>query len=130
MNETFAKRGLIAAGAMNVGGVLLFSRGFTNPAIPAADPVVMSNFGLLMIMIWELAYWAATSVIPRIKWIAGVFAIEKLIYGVVWIAWLMQNDLATLYATDRFAGVFFTIYGLNDLGFMVFFGWLFFAKSR
>ena len=50
------KNGFIAAGLMNIGSVLLFSRGFTNSAINTADPVVMSNFGLLMIVVWGLAY--------------------------------------------------------------------------
>ena len=34
---------------MNIGGAILFSKGFTNKAINQADPVVMSNFGLIMI---------------------------------------------------------------------------------
>ena len=52
MNSKLIKNGLIAAAAMNIGGVLIFSRGFSNVAINNADPVVMSNFGLLMIMVW------------------------------------------------------------------------------
>ena len=40
-----------------------------------------------------------------------------------------NNDLIALYAKDLFAGVFFSIYGLNDLVFMLFFAWLFF-KTR
>ena len=42
------KFGFIMAAGMNIGGVLLFSRFFTNPVINELDPVVMSNFGLLM----------------------------------------------------------------------------------
>ncbi len=59
MNKNLTRyipHGFIAAGMMNIGGVLLFSRAFTNQAINQADPVVMSNFGLLMIIIWGLAY--------------------------------------------------------------------------
>ena len=59
MNKNLLKNGFIAAGLMNIGGVLLFSRGFTNSAINNADPVVMSNFGLLMIAVWGLAYLGA-----------------------------------------------------------------------
>ena len=52
MNSKLVKSGLIAAAIMNIGGVLIFSRAFTNVAISNADPVVMSNFGLTMIIVW------------------------------------------------------------------------------
>ena len=115
---------------MNIGGVLVFSRAFTNEAINNADPLVMSNFGLLMISIWGLAYLGAAAVTSNIKWLVGAFAIEKLIYVIVWYLWISQNSLAKLYSTDLFAGVFFSIYGLNDLIFMLFFAWVFFTQSR
>jgi hypothetical protein len=110
---------------MNIGGVLLFSRGFTNDAIAEADPIVMSNFGLLMIAVWGLAYLGAAMADTGIKWLAGAFAIEKLVYVVAWFLWLSNNELVTLYAKDFFAGMFFSIYGLNDLVFMLFFAWVF-----
>ena len=128
MNRKTINKGLIIAAWMNF-SVLIFSRGFTNVAINEADPVVMSNFGLLMIVIWGMAYWAASTVTSNIQWIAGVFALEKLIYGVIWINWHLNNSLEGLYATDAFAGAFYAIYGLNDLGFMVFFAWVFFSRT-
>lgn len=128
MNHRFTKMGLIAAGLMNIGGVLVFSRAFTNTAINNADPVVMSNFGLLMIVVWGLAYLGAATVDSGIRWIAGAFALEKLVYVVVWSRWLSENSLADLYSKDLFAGVFFSIYGLNDFVFMLFFAWLFFRQ--
>ncbi len=128
MNTKIAKRGLLAAGLMNIGGVLVFSRAFTNEAINNADPVVMSNFGLVMIAIWGLAYLGAATITSNIKWLVGAFAIEKLVYVIVWYNWISQNSLAKLYATDRFAGAFYSIYGLNDFVFMVFFAWLFFTQ--
>ena len=84
MNRLLIRNGFIAAGLMNIGGVLLFSRVFTNIAINRADPVVMSNFGLLMIVVWGLAYLGAAAITSNIKWLAGAFALEKLIYVVVW----------------------------------------------
>lgn len=128
MNERLTNTGLIAAGLMNIGGVLIFSRGFTNTAINQADPVVMSNFGLLMIVVWGLAYLGAATVTSSIRWIAGAFALEKLVYVVVWCKWLSENSLAQLYAKDWFAGAFFSIYGVNDFVFMLFFAWVFFLK--
>lgn len=130
MNDRTIKWGLIAAGLMNIGGVLLFSRAFSNQAINTADPVVMSNFGLLMIVIWGLAYLGAATVVPHIKWLAAAFAIEKLVYVVVWSRWLAANSLSALYDTDLFAGIYYSIYGLNDFVFMLFFAAIFFIGSR
>ncbi len=110
--------------------VLIFSRGFTNVAINDADPVVMSNFGLLMILMWGIAYLSASTVVSNIKWVAGAFALEKLIYGVVWVKWLLGNSLAAVYSTDIFAGVFYSIYGLNDFLFMFFFAWVFISSNH
>ena len=128
MNPKLIKYGFILAAIMNF-SVLIFSRGFTNTAINQADPVVMSNFGLLMIVVWGLAYLAASTA-ANIKWIALVFAIEKLIYGAVWINWLTANSLEAVYSADLMAGLFYSIYGLNDLAFMLFFAWVFVAGHR
>lgn len=110
---------------MNIMGVLIFSRALTNSAINNADPVVMSNFGLVMIVVWGLAYLAAASIASSIRWLAGAFALEKLVYVVVWVRWLSVNSLTDLYAKDVFAGIFYSIYGINDLVFMLFFTYIF-----
>ncbi len=114
---------------MNIVGVLMFSRLFTNTAINEADPVVMSNFGLLMIAVWGLAYLGTASIGASVRWLAGAFAIEKLIYVLVWLMWLSANSLTALYSKDFFAGVFYSIYGPNDLLFMLFFMWVFYSKT-
>lgn len=128
MNKKLVNYGFITAALMNIGGVLVFSRFFTNEVINNADPVVMSNFGLVMIMVWGLAYLGAARVIARgnvdIGFLAGAFAIEKLVYVVVWIKWLAANSLGQLYDADLFAGIFYSIYGINDLLFMLFFAWV------
>ncbi len=129
MNQKLIKYGFILAALMNF-SVLIFSRGFTNVALNNADPVVMSNFGLLMVIMWGLAYIAATTANSNIKWLAAVFALEKLIYGVVWVKWHLANDIELLFSTDVFAGIFYSIYGLSDLLFMVFFTYVFFSCAR
>ena len=129
MFKALIKNGFILAAIMNF-SVLIFSRGFTNVAINDADPIVMSNFGLLMIVMWGIAYLSAATVISNIKWVAGAFALEKLIYVVVWINWLLGNSLEAVYSTDIFAGIFYSIYGLNDLFFMLFFAWVFMSSSH
>jgi hypothetical protein len=69
--QKIIRNGLIAAGLMNIGGALLFSKFFTNTVINEADPVVMSNFGLLMIIVWGLAYIGASFVQSGIRWLAA-----------------------------------------------------------
>ncbi len=119
-NSTITK-GFIAAAIANIGGVLIFSKFFTNSVISDFDPVVLSNFGLLMIVVWGFAYLSVSKHYCKVKWLVGVFAIEKLIYGVVWIKWLINNDLSAVYAKDTMAGVFYTVYGINDWIFFIFF---------
>ena len=92
MNRLLMRNGFIAAGLMNIAGVLLLSRVFTNVAINKADPVVMSNFGLLMIVVWGLAYLGAATITANIKFLAGAFALEKLVYVVVWGKWLSRRQ--------------------------------------
>jgi hypothetical protein len=128
MRDSWKTFGLVAAGVSNIAGVLICSRFFTNSAINEADPVVMSDFGLLMIVIWGLAYIAAATIRSNIMWLAAAFAIEKLVYGLAWLNWLSDHDLAPLYANDFLAGLFFSIYGLNDFAFMLFFLWLFVSE--
>ena len=125
MNKKLIRNGLIATGLMNIGGVLMFSKGLTNTAINNADPVVMSNFGLLMIIVWGLAYISAATISSSIKWLAAAFAVEKLVYVLVWIRWMLDNSLSSLYSTDVMAGIFYSIYGVNDFVFMLFFAWIF-----
>lgn len=130
MTRTFLRNGLIAAAVMNVGGVLAFSKFFTNAALNEADPVVMSNFGLVMIAVWGLAYAGAATIRSTVTWLLLAFAVEKLVYGIVWIKWLSENSLSALYEKDLLAGIFYSIYGANDLGFMLFFLWAAFSQHR
>lgn len=132
MRRDWVTLGYVAAAAMNIGGVLLFSRLFSNSALNAADPVVMSNFGLLMIVVWGVLYLAAGLGDGRLKWISAALAVEKLVYVVVWVRWQLAGSpsLGEVYAQDLFAGVFYTIYGINDIVFMLFFAWVFLRGGR
>ena len=131
MTTTDIKRyGFIAAGLANIIGVLGSSRFLTNEAINQLDPVVMSNFGLIMILVWGAAYIAVAKAHEAVPLLAAVFCIEKAIYSAVWIQWQLNNNLADAYALDFQAGVFYSIYGLNDIAFMLFFGWVFLTRQR
>lgn len=118
-NKTIT-RGFIVSGLMNL-SVLIFSKFFTNPVIPEFDPVVMSNFGLLMIVLWGLAYMSVSKNYQNVKWLIVVFAIEKFIYGYIWINWLLENSISDVYKKDTLAGLFYSVYGVNDWLFFVFF---------
>lgn len=126
----FLKYGFIGAGLSNIVGVLLFSKFFSNEAMNAANPVVMSNFGLLMIVVWGFAYIAVANSYEATPWLSAVFTIEKLIYTLTWIFWFQQNDLTLLYTKDLFAGIFYTLYGLNDFLSMLIFGFAFWISRR
>ncbi|MGY8922472.1 MAG: hypothetical protein ACKVJR_01955 [Flavobacteriales bacterium] len=122
--------GFILSGIINIGGVLLFSRFFTNQAIPLADPVVMSNFGMLMIVVWGLVFLSISRKYEQLNWLVGVFVIEKFIYGFHWLNWITNNDLSNLYDKDQMAGIFFALYGINDWLFFVFFLFVFIKSFR
>lgn len=126
MSNTFIRNGFIASGLVNILAVLLLSRAFTNTVIPETDPVVMSNFGLLMIAVWGLVFLAVATRYQHVKWVVGAFAIEKLVYAVVWFRWITTHDVAAVYAKDLFAGIFYSVYGLNDFVFFLFFAAVFY----
>lgn len=113
-------KGFVIAGLMNM-TVLVFSRFFTNSVIPESDPDVMSNFGLLMIVVWGLAYISVAKNYHSVKWLVGVFAVEKIIYGYIWIKWMLNNNVLDVFAKDKMAGIFYAIYGVNDWVFFIFF---------
>jgi hypothetical protein len=127
-NSTISK-GFIVAGLMN-STVLVFSRFFTNETIPAFDATVMSNFGLLMIFVWGLAYISVADSFENVGWLVGVFAIEKLIYGCIWVNWMLNNTISDVFEKDLMAGLFYSIYGLNDWMFFIFFLFVFVRLSR
>jgi len=125
MKAKTIKNVFIMAGFINIVCVLLFTRFFTSSAISEASPAVMSSFGLALIIIWGLAYLAIAHNYQKSKWLIGVFALEKLMYGASWIVWLKNNDLTMLIQKDFLAGMFYALYGANDLVFFVVFVYVF-----
>ena len=119
------KLGFIISGLSNIIAVLILSRFFTNEFIPKYDSSVMSYFGLVMIIVWGFAYIAVAKDYEKVKWLVAVFAVEKLIYAIVWINWRVQNDVSAIFNEDAMAGFFYSVYGINDLIFFVFFSYVF-----
>ncbi len=120
MKSKTITKGFVIAGLINM-SVLVFSRFFTNPVISEFDPDVMSNFGLLMIVIWGLAYISVAKNYYNVKWLVAVFVVEKFIYGFVWIRWMLNNSVLDVFEKDKMTGIFFATYGVNDWLFFIFF---------
>ncbi|WAC01505.1 hypothetical protein N7U66_16080 [Lacinutrix neustonica] len=91
---------------------------------------VMSNVGLLMILVWGLAYMAVSKNFKQMTWLIAIFAIEKLIYTVVWLQWMSKYELSSVFEQDTLTGVFYAIYGINDFLFFLFFSYVFFKLIR
>ncbi|WP_405223337.1 hypothetical protein [Dokdonia sp. Asnod1-B02] len=130
MSVMTISRLFVIAGLSNVLGVLLLSRGFTNQVMMDTQPEVMGYFGLIAIILWGLAYIAVAKSYAAAPWLIAVFAVEKLAYVIVYLQWFTSHSIATVYERDALAGVFYSIYGLNDFLFMVFFGWVFISLNK
>ena len=125
MSDSAITKGFLAAGLMNLTAVPLFSLGLTNTYLGELSPQVFSQFGLGMIMVWGAAYISVAWRFRDVRWLIGVFAVEKLIYSVTWFVWLAGHQLGAVYERSTLTGVFYTIYGPNDILFMLFFGYVF-----
>ena len=114
----------------NILGVLICSKAFTNDVMLTTQPDVMGYFGLISIVLWGLAYISVCKIYAQARWLVGVFVIEKLAYVIVWLAFITSHSLSSVYEQDVLAGVFYTIYGVNDFIFMVFFGYVFLRRGE
>lgn len=123
----FLRAGFIAAGVANIVGVLTATVFFTNPLVAEQFPQVFSDFGMVAIMLWGLAYLAVANHYAKVPWLLAVFALEKAAYVVTWLLWFSGNGdgLGALYAQSFVTGLFYSVYGVNDLVFGLFFGWAF-----
>jgi hypothetical protein len=129
LKDTTITKGFIIAGLMNM-SVIIFSKLFTNETIAVFDPKVLSNFGLIMIVIWGLAYISVAKNFHSVKWLVAVFALEKFIYGCVWTNWMLNNTLSDVFEEDILAGLFYAMYGINDWLFFVFFSVIFVQLTK
>ena len=130
--DNYIRTGFLCAGLANIGGVLGASKAFTSPHVAPLDPTVMSNFGLAMIILWGLAYIATASHWRQMKWLVGVFCVEKIFYSANWIFWITANGdtMREIYNRDFMSGLFFSAYGVNDILFALFFGFCFLKASN
>ena len=130
MSEKFIQNGFIVAGLSNILGVVICSKALTNDVLLATQPDVMGYFGLISIVLWGLAYISICKIYDQARWLVGVFVIEKLAYVIAWLVFITSHSLSAVYEQDVLAGVFYTIYGVNDFIFMVFFGYVFLKQEK
>lgn len=130
MTDKIIQRGFIIAGLSNILGVIICSKAFTNDVMLATQPDVMGYFGLISIILWGFAYIAVCKSYNQVRWLVGVFVIEKLAYVTVWLTFITSRSLSSVYELDMLAGIFYTIYGANDFIFMLFFSFVFLNQRQ
>lgn len=132
MSNKTIKNLFFLAGAINILGVITFSKFFTNEVLIETDPLVMSKFGLVMITVWGLAFISAANHFNKNRWIVGVFCVEKMAYVIAWCIWYFNKDytFGSLFEKDLMSGLFYSIYGINDLFFLLFFSYVFLIKKE
>ena len=120
------------AGIINILGTLIFSKFFTNNNLTEIDPLVMSKFGLIMIMVWGLAFISTAKNFHKNRFIIAVFSLEKLVYIIAWCLWYFNKDysMESIFQKDFITGMFYSLYGLNDLFFLLFFAYVLIKKTN
>ena len=83
-----------------------------------------------MIVLWGFVFIAVSKYFQNLKWLIAVFTLEKLIYATHWTKWMTINNLTDVFEKDKMAGIFYTIYGINDWIFFVFFLFVFIRLTR
>ncbi len=121
--DRLIRLGFIAAGLANILGILVVSRWMTSDTLRTADPAVFGDFGLLMIMLWGLAYIGTAPMAGRAVLLPAAFALEKLAYTLNWAFWIRDEgaSLAVIGQADALGALFLRGYGLNDGLFALFF---------
>ena len=106
--------------------MLAVSKLFTNSLLSATDPAVFSWLGQVAVVLWGLAYWAVAQPFRHVPYLVIVFCIEKFIYTVSWLLWLVQNghSLTRIASESPMTALFFGMYGAGDCAFALFFGWV------
>ena len=104
--------------------IILFSKGFSTD-LGLIDPL-FSPDGCIGVLLWGAAYFALSKSYESVPDMAFVFCVEKAFYGFHWLFWMFDNyqGLPDIVSADPISGAFYTIYGIGDLLFMVFFGWV------
>ena len=123
MSDKVIRTGFYLAGLVNILGITLVSHGLQSDTLVKADPAVFSNFGILCIMLWGLAYIASAPHATAAIFLPAVFALEKLLYTVNWVQWFAAHggEVESITQQDMLGGLFLGGYGVVDGVFCLFF---------
>ena len=115
--------GFVLAALSNF-GILASSKGLGDD-LGAVDPLFGSS-GCVGVLLWGAAYLSLAWRYDVAPAVSVVFCLEKAFYGFHWLVWMAahSSELPALKAVDPVTGRFFSVYGIGDLLFMVFFGWV------
>ncbi len=119
MSETYYL-GYILAGIYNF-SILIFSKLFTNNLGKYDD---LFNFnGIIMILLWGMSYVSIYRKYREVPLLNFVFFIEKMYFVYKWIIWMGNNsqNLTSIFNEDIFTGLFYSVYGIGDFAFGLFF---------
>lgn len=125
--DKLIRTGLWAAGLANIIGITVVSLFFTNQVLADSFPELFSLYGNILIFVWGCAYIASSAAPYHIPWMFMVFAIEKAVYVVSWIAWYSahSNQMEAIMEQSGITWFFLTFYGANDLLWGLMFVWIF-----
>lgn len=106
---------LKSAAIANWLGVLILSKMLMNhSAFGTVDPL-FSLAGLVLILVWGLAFWAVSLNPQEMKPLLLVFILEKLVYAGNHALWFLKGgSVVALWSQDVLLGIFYTVYGAND----------------
>jgi len=123
MNQKTAGKALCLAGIYNIAGVLFSSLFFTNPLPAKYYPVVFSDLGMIVILLWGLAYLSVSSSYMHTGKLMIVFAVEKFVYSISWILFLTDKGymLPRIFSESFVTGLMLSIYGVGDIIFGILF---------
>lgn len=121
---------LKSAALANWLGVLIFSKLLTNHAAFGKVDPLFSLAGLILILVWGLAFWSVSLNPQAMRPLLLVFVIEKLVYAANHAYWLFKGgSVVALLSQDLMLGIFYTIYGANDALYAVLF-FIAYRKTR
>ncbi|HON79413.1 MAG TPA: hypothetical protein PK544_13055 [Spirochaetota bacterium] len=126
MKKTMIQKMFWAAGLINIIGMLSVSLFFTSPYPAKYYPLVFSNFGMIVIMLWGLANIAVSSVYMHVRMLLFVFALERMAYTITWIIFIATSGslIPVIFQESIITGLILGSYGLCDAAFSLFFTWV------
>ena len=106
---------LKSAAVANWLGVLIFSKLLMNHATFGKVDPLFSLMGLILTLIWGLAFWSVSLNPQAMRPLLLVFVVEKLVYTTNHAIWFLKGgSLAALWQQDLLLSAFYSVYGAND----------------